>query len=116
MRGLFTSKTHTILSGQALSGIAERAHTLKVQRGRIWVTVEGIRHDYFLHAGDAFTAIPGKLTVVEADQEAVVALCRPAPHGLLEAAGKWLEAVAYRLPGNAVVQTSLKRHRTCDAC
>jgi hypothetical protein len=116
MRGLFTSNTLSIESGQAVSGVADRAQTLRILRGRVWITVEGIQHDYFLHAGDTFTAMPGRLTVVEADQEARIDVRRPAANHVLRGIGRWLSAMARRLPQGDAVQTSLKRHRTCDAC
>lgn len=116
MRGLFTNRTLTIPSGQAVSGTADRAQTLRIQRGRVWVTVEGINHDYFLYAGDTFTAVPGRLTVIEADQEASVELRRPNASRILQSIGQRFTAFVEGLSHTAVVQTSLKRHRTCDAC
>lgn len=116
MRGLFTNKTLTIPAGQAVSGTAARAETLRIQRGRVWITVEGINHDYFLHAGDTFTAVPGRLTVVEADQEASVELRRPNTGRILKGIGQRAAALLHSMSRSAVVQTSLKRHRTCDAC
>lgn len=116
MRGLFTNGTLTILSGQAVSGTADRAETLRIQRGRVWITVEGIKHDYFLHAGDTFTAVPGRLTVLEADQDASVELRRPQTGRILKSIGQRVAAFLRGMSQHAVVQTSLKRHRTCDAC
>lgn len=116
MRGLFTNKTLTIPAGQAVSGTASRAETLRIQRGRVWITVEGINHDYFLHAGDTFTAAPGRLTVVEADQEASIELRRPNAGRILKGIGQRVAAFMQSMSHGAVVQTSLKRHRTCDAC
>ncbi|HYD63042.1 MAG TPA: DUF2917 domain-containing protein [Noviherbaspirillum sp.] len=116
MRGLFTNKTLTILAGQAVSGTASRAETLRIQRGRVWITVEGINHDYFLHAGDTFTAVPGRLTVLEADQEAAIELHRTNPGLILKGIGQRFATFLQGMSSRAVVQTSLKRHRTCDAC
>ena len=116
MRGLFTSNTLSIDPGHTVSGIADRTQTLRILRGRVWITVEGIQHDYFLHAGDTFTAVPGRLTVVEADQEARIDVRRPAAKHALRNIMQWLSAIAQRLPQGDAVQTSLKRHRTCDAC
>lgn len=116
MRGLFTSKTLSIDPGHAVSGVADRAQTLRILRGRVWITVEGIHHDYFLHAGDTFTAVPGRLTVVEADQEARIDVHRPTVKHALRNIIQWLSAAAPRLPQGETVQTSLKRHRMCDAC
>lgn len=116
MRGLFTNRTLNIPAGQAVSGTASRAETLRIQRGRVWITVEGINHDYFLHAGDTFTAVPGRLTVLEADQEASVELRRPSAGRILKGIGQRTAAFLHGMSQHPVVQTSLKRHRTCDAC
>lgn len=116
MRGLFTNRTLTIAAGQAVSGTANRADTLQIQRGRVWITVEGIDHDYFLHAGDSFTAVPGRLTVVEADQEAALEFRRPEAGRMLKGLSQRAAAFLRGMSQHAVVQTSLKRHRTCDAC
>lgn len=68
MRDLFTKETLVLVPGLAVSGIAARPATLRVLQGRIWVTVEGIGHDYWLSAGDTFSAQPGRLVVVEGDR------------------------------------------------
>lgn len=110
MRGLFTNQMLSLQPGQAVSGIAERAQTLRIKHGRVWITVEGIKHDYFLQAGDTFTAVPGRLTVMEADQEAQVDARRPAAlHGVRELVSN----IVQRFAQHATVQTSLQRHRPC---
>lgn len=67
MRSLFTRKSLILQPGQVVSGIAGRSRALHVRQGRVWLTVEGVSHDYWLSAGDMFTALPGRLTVIEAD-------------------------------------------------
>jgi hypothetical protein len=67
MRGLFTNGSLTIGAGQAVSGIARKPQTLRVVSGRVWLTLEGIPHDYWLHTGDTFEVTPGRLVVIEAD-------------------------------------------------
>lgn len=116
MRGLFTNTAMNIDAGQAVSGIAARAQTLRILRGRVWITVEGIAHDYFLHAGDSFTAIPGRLVVLEADRDAGIELVRPVKQQALRGLISSLAALALRAGRGMAVQTSLKRHRPCDAC
>ncbi|HEY0847653.1 MAG TPA: DUF2917 domain-containing protein [Noviherbaspirillum sp.] len=113
MRDLFTNNTLSVPAGQAVSGVARSVHTLRVLRGRVWITVEGISHDYFLHAGDTFTAVPGRLIVLEADQDAGIDVLRPA--NTLRGIGNRMATFAARLaPGGTV---SLKRHETCSgAC
>lgn len=97
MRDLFTNTSHTIDAGQARSGIAKEALTLRILRGRAWVTVEGASHDYWLTAGNSLQATPGQLTVVEADPaqgELELRIERPQSCAAL-AAG--LMTTAYRL-------------------
>lgn len=68
MKILFTKEVHSLVSGQPVSGVAARPKTLCVLQGRVWLTVEGVAHDYWLCAGDTFTAPPGRLVVIESDQ------------------------------------------------
>lgn len=68
MRGIFTKQSVTMEAGEAVSGIAGRAQKLHILRGRVWLTVEGVSHDYWLSAGARFPVIPGRLIVLEADQ------------------------------------------------
>lgn len=117
MRGLFTNDTLTLPSGQAVSGTVDRPRTLRILRGRVWITVEGIPHDYFLHAGDTFTAIPGRLIVVEADRDAGIDMACLAPKPALQRLEGWIARLAERRMRGGTVQTSLKRHRACgEAC
>ncbi|MEN3292703.1 MAG: hypothetical protein V7642_1956 [Burkholderiales bacterium] len=67
MRDLFTTRSLSIAAGHAVSGTAKEAQTLRVLSGRLWITVEGLSHDYWLFAGDTFTLTPGVMTVMEAD-------------------------------------------------
>jgi hypothetical protein len=53
-----------------------RGATLRVTRGRVWLTQHGDTRDIFLGAGDAFTIERGGRTVVEAQEAAT--LCVPA--------------------------------------
>lgn len=67
MRGLFTTRSFTLNTGHALSGVARRTETLHILSGRAWITVEGLPQDYWLSAGDTLTVPHGRLTVIEAD-------------------------------------------------
>lgn len=69
MRGLFTKQSLALEAGQTASGVAGKAQTLRILRGRVWITVAGVSHDYWLSAGESFPAIPGSLIVVEADRD-----------------------------------------------
>ncbi len=70
MRKLFTDRALSIARGQAVSGVTERMETLEIVSGSVWITVEGMSHDYWLSAGDKFDATPGRLIVIEADKTA----------------------------------------------
>lgn len=67
MRELFTTDSIVLAAGQAISGIAGKEQILHVVKGRAWVTITGISHDYWLAAGDKLKIAPGGLVVVEAD-------------------------------------------------
>lgn len=41
---------------------------MRITSGRVWITVEGSALDYWLHAGDTFAVMPGRLIVIEADR------------------------------------------------
>ncbi|HJV87186.1 MAG TPA: DUF2917 domain-containing protein [Noviherbaspirillum sp.] len=113
MRGLFTKQALTIPAGETVSGVAGRAHTLRVTQGRVWITVEGISHDYWLHAGDTLTTIPGRITVVEADQHESRVEWAPAIQWI-KTLKLLLADIASRFAPGRTVSASLKRHRTCN--
>lgn len=113
MRDLFTIDSHSISAGHAVSGIANHARTLRVLRGRVWITVEGIPHDYFLHAGDTFTAIPGRLVVVEADQDAGIDMLCDIACRTSGSLGNRIAGFMARFASGGTVKTSLTRHQAC---
>ncbi|MEC4722648.1 DUF2917 domain-containing protein [Noviherbaspirillum sp. CPCC 100848] len=113
MRGLFTNQLLSIAPGETISGIAPRAQTLRVTRGNVWLTVEGIKHDYWLCAGDSFTAIPGKLIVIEADSASSIDTRRAGARQAVANVGAWLVGLSQRLFGHDTV--SLKRNRGCNS-
>lgn len=84
MRGLFTNGSLTICAGQAASGIARKPQMLRVVSGRVWLTVEGVPHDYWLDAGDTFEVMPGRLVVIEADtRDSRLAIPAPTANSVL---------------------------------
>ncbi len=113
MRSLFTKQSLTIQPGQVVSGIAGQVRTLRVLQGRVWITVEGISHDYWLAAGDTFTTIPGRLTVIEADRaESRIELAAGA--GWRSALKLLAAGLASRFAPRRTVNAALKRHGTCN--
>lgn len=118
MRGLFTTPALTIEPGQAVSGIARRNNTFRIVDGDVWITVEGVSHDYWLSAGDVFTAMPDRLVVVEAGHRASrIAVVTPAPARLLRNIGAFLArrfAPVFGRP--ATVQAVIRQHGVCGDC
>lgn len=112
MRSLFTNESLFLAAGQAVSGVATRTLTLRVMRGRAWITVEGISHDYWLSAGDTFTVTPGRLTVVEADKNDTRIDCVQST--------QWLSTLKLSLRNvlarftRGTVSASFKRDRACN--
>jgi len=49
-----------------------RGTTLRVTRGKLWITLENDTRDVVLEAGDVFTIDRGGLTLVEAQERATV--------------------------------------------
>lgn len=112
MRDLFTKQSLAVAPGQVVSGIAGRVQTLRVLQGRIWITVEGISHDYWLSAGDTFTTIPGRLTVIEAIQiESRIDFASSVR--LLEVLKMLTASLAARFTSRRTVGASFKRHGAC---
>lgn len=72
MQTLFDKELLTIQAGQVVSGIAPCNRILRVTRGRVWLTVEGLPEDYWLDAGQTFRLYPGPLVVIEADRQASI--------------------------------------------
>ncbi|MFM9438160.1 hypothetical protein ACFDR9_005263 [Janthinobacterium sp. CG_23.3] len=70
MRELFANSCFHIAAGQAVSGVAGQAQSLRIASGRVWLTVEGELGDYWLSAGDNFAVPAGRLVVIEADKVA----------------------------------------------
>ncbi|MEC5215317.1 hypothetical protein RCH09_000247 [Actimicrobium sp. GrIS 1.19] len=75
MSNLFATQSSSIRADQVMSGVAERPQTLRVARGNVWVTIEGLRADFWLSCGDTLALPAHRLVVVEAHgQNAEVAV------------------------------------------
>jgi len=66
---LFVKSHHCLAPGHVLSGVAPRPHTLQVEAGRVWLTMEGEPHDHWLESGATFAIDSGRLVVVEGDRD-----------------------------------------------
>lgn len=85
------TKVWDLAAGEIVRLDGARGTTLRVTRGRIWVTLERELQDFVLEAGDVFTIERGGLTIVEAQGSAAV--CVMARHvdeqRVLPTAGAW---------------------------
>jgi len=117
MGNLFTNKEIIMSSGEIVSGIASGAQELRIHGGRVWLTVEGSAHDYFLCAGDRFIAIPGRRTVVEAEQDASIELWRAPVLPVFDGVRAALARIRRHLAPARAARASLQGQHVChDAC
>ncbi len=122
MRGLFTNNSLNLQAGQAVSGIAANPQTLRINSGRVWITVEGVRQDYWLRAGDTFTVVPGRLIVIEADKIASRLDLTPnrqqsSLHKFAAQVNGLLKSLIRNQPVNTVsYQRAPAPHRQADCC
>jgi hypothetical protein len=68
MRIELTNQLFTIPAGQAFSAIAKRPQTLRIDDGKVWITVEGSLDDHWLSSGERLMLEPGRMVVIQADQ------------------------------------------------
>ncbi|HCE09942.1 MAG TPA: hypothetical protein DIT28_10440 [Oxalobacteraceae bacterium] len=105
MRGLFTNGSLTIGAGQAVSGIARKPQMLRVVSGRVWLTLEGVPHDYWLDAGDTFEVMPGRLVVIEADtRDSRVVIPAPTAKGVFTSLLAGLQALRKPAPRSSTAR------------
>ena len=92
MTNYFTNSSYTIVAGAAVSGTLTHASRIQVACGRVWLTVAGEEHDFWLQAGDTMEIPADRLVVIEADKQAsaidLVAIANPVairqqPHNTL---------------------------------
>ena len=85
-----------------------RGMTLRVTRGKLWVTLENDTRDVVLQAGDVFTIDRGGLTLVEAQGQATVCVMgrpidevhiRTRQPALQSRIGPWLRSFSAARPG-----------------
>ena len=67
MQNLFAKQSLRIAAGTIVSGVSDRDQIVRVECGKVWITIEGSRQDYWLRAGQSVTVVPGRLVVIEAD-------------------------------------------------
>ena len=81
MTNNFANSSYTIVAGAAVSGTLAQASRIQVACGRVWLTIAGQEHDFWLHAGETMLIPAGRLIVIEADKQAsaidIVAVTAP---------------------------------------
>lgn len=116
MRSLFTTKSLIIPAGQAVSGIAKEAQTLRVVSGRVWITIEGISQDYWLFTGDTLVVPPGQLAVVEAEAaNSAVETVRTKDRNVLPKLGTQLRLFTQRIAASPS-RAKVKPVSSCATC
>jgi len=89
-----------------------RGTTLRVTRGKLWITLQNDTRDVVLEAGDVFTIDREGLTLVEAQGPATVCVMgrsidevhvRASRPALRERAGNWLRSLGAANPGRRFV-------------
>ncbi len=66
------TKVWELSAGEMIQLDGARGTTLRVTRGTLWLTLENDTRDIVLTAGDSFTIDRGGLTLVEAQDSAIV--------------------------------------------
>ncbi len=66
------TKVWELAAGEHVKLDGARGTTLRVTRGTLWLTQERDTRDIVLSAGDVFTIDRGGLTLIEAQQKAIV--------------------------------------------
>ena len=66
------TKVWDLAAGELVQLDGARGTTLRVTRGRLWITLERDLRDIVLEAGDTYTIDRGGLTVIEAQGDATV--------------------------------------------
>ena len=72
MKNLFSNESHLLQSGQLISGTARKAQTLRVLHGRVWVTISGVKDDFWLEKGATLDLPAAALVVVESGEYASI--------------------------------------------
>ncbi len=72
MKSLFSNESHLLQSGQLIAGTARKAQTLRVLHGRVWVTISGVKDDFWLEKGATLNLPAAALVVVEAAEYASI--------------------------------------------
>ena len=89
-------------SGELVEMNDARGTTLRVTRGKLWITQERDRNDVVLRAGDVWTVERQGLTVIEAQDQATVCIVgvgaalnrtRNRPLGLAGRIGAWFASL-----------------------
>ncbi|MEO6354927.1 MAG: DUF2917 domain-containing protein [Burkholderiaceae bacterium] len=68
MKNIVAHDSLVLQSGQLISVSADAALTMQIDCGRVWVTMDGDKEDYWLFDGATLVLIAGRHVVIEADK------------------------------------------------
>lgn len=64
----FTKDIHQLAAGALISFQLQYAQNLRIEGGRVWLTIEGDAGDHWLQAGASLVLPAARLIVIEADR------------------------------------------------
>lgn len=64
----FTKDVHQLAPGALISFQLAHAQHLRIEGGRVWLTIEGDAEDHWLQAGASLVLPAARLIVIEADR------------------------------------------------
>lgn len=69
MKNIVANDSLVLLPGQVISVTSETAQLMRVDCGRVWVTMNDDFDDHWLFGGDSLLLGPARHVVIEADKE-----------------------------------------------
>ncbi|WP_025916949.1 DUF2917 domain-containing protein [Herminiimonas sp. CN] len=68
MKNIVANDSLVLQPGQLISVTSDAAQLMRIDCGRVWVTIEGDPMDHWLFGGDSLLLVPARHVVIEADK------------------------------------------------
>lgn len=68
MKNIVANDSLVLQPGQLISVTSDAAQWMRIDCGRVWVTIEGDPIDHWLFGGDRLLLVPARHVVIEADK------------------------------------------------
>lgn len=68
MKNIVANDSLVLLPGQVISVTSDTAQLMRIDCGRVWVTIEGDAIDHWLSGGDSLLLASARHVVIEADK------------------------------------------------